>query len=108
MTDELTTEQVSGIALGVLDGWLSGYADLIDDDTWRQVQFRRMADGSWRVDPGDGPRGAGTLGTFRIMVRVERVDTPEHCAKCDYDRHRCPGCGADVPHGTIACAACRD
>ncbi|WP_030248233.1 hypothetical protein [Streptomyces sp. NRRL S-455] len=29
-----------------------------------------------------------------------------YCEKCDTDDHRCPGCGTDVPHGTVACAAC--
>jgi hypothetical protein len=30
----------------------------------------------------------------------------ETCSLCNYDRHRCPGCGTDVPHGTIACDEC--
>jgi hypothetical protein len=28
------------------------------------------------------------------------------CSRCDTDTHVCPGCGANVPHGTVACAAC--
>jgi hypothetical protein len=28
------------------------------------------------------------------------------CDRCNYDLHRCPGCGIDVPHGTYACAEC--
>lgn len=31
---------------------------------------------------------------------------PEYCEQCDTDTHRCPGCGEDVPHGTVACAEC--
>lgn len=30
----------------------------------------------------------------------------ETCSLCNYDRHRCPGCGIDVPHGTYACDEC--
>lgn len=28
------------------------------------------------------------------------------CPDCNYDTHRCPGCGEPLPHGTAACAAC--
>jgi hypothetical protein len=28
------------------------------------------------------------------------------CSLCNYDKHTCPGCDANVPHGTIACASC--
>ncbi|MFD8226918.1 hypothetical protein ACFV16_22405 [Streptomyces massasporeus] len=39
-----------------------------------------------------------------------RSDNPEgfdpNCPKCDTDDHRCPGCGADVPHGVVACNDC--
>jgi hypothetical protein len=28
------------------------------------------------------------------------------CHLCDTDRHVCPGCGAGVPHGTVACHTC--
>ena len=30
------------------------------------------------------------------------------CRLCDTARHICPGCGTDVPHGTIACEACSE
>jgi hypothetical protein len=29
-----------------------------------------------------------------------------YCEKCDTDNHRCPGCGENVPHGTVACVDC--
>lgn len=29
-----------------------------------------------------------------------------YCEKCDTDMHRCPGCGANVPHDTVVCAEC--
>ncbi len=74
MSDELTTEQVREIATAVLEQWMSGYhhpgTSVV---TLEQIQLRRMADGSYRADPSDGPRAAGTLGTFRITVTVERV-----------------------------------
>jgi hypothetical protein len=28
------------------------------------------------------------------------------CDQCNYDRHLCPGCGANVEHGDFACADC--
>lgn len=41
---------------------------------------------------------------------VLRQGLPEgfdpNCEKCDTDNHRCPGCGTDVPHGTVACTDC--
>lgn len=30
------------------------------------------------------------------------------CMACNYGKHQCPGCGVDIPHGTIACAKCRE
>jgi len=30
------------------------------------------------------------------------------CAACNYERHICPGCGANIGHGETACAACSD
>lgn len=29
-----------------------------------------------------------------------------YCEKCDTDSHRCPGCGAGVSHGVVACDDC--
>lgn len=29
-----------------------------------------------------------------------------YCRECDTDNHRCPGCGTDVRHGTVACTDC--
>lgn len=74
MSDELTTEQVREIATAVLEQWMSGYhhpgTSVVTLD---QIQIRRMADGSYRADPADGPRAHGTLRTFKISVTVERV-----------------------------------
>jgi hypothetical protein len=27
----------------------------------------------------------------------------ETCDRCNYDRHNCPGCGENLPHGTEVC-----
>lgn len=35
-------------------------------------------------------------------------DFDPDCHLCDTDWHVCPGCGVSVPHGTVACEACRD
>lgn len=37
----------------------------------------------------------------------DRQSAP-YCEQCDYDNHRCPGCGIDVPHGTVACGPCNE
>lgn len=28
------------------------------------------------------------------------------CERCNYDQHRCPGCGASVDHGVVSCGQC--
>jgi hypothetical protein len=30
------------------------------------------------------------------------------CDRCNYDTHRCKGCGEPLPHGTEICAQCRE
>lgn len=32
----------------------------------------------------------------------------DYCQKCDYDLHRCPGCGEPLNHGEFQCDKCRD
>lgn len=34
------------------------------------------------------------------------IGGPDNCSQCNYATHTCPGCGADVPHGQIACTPC--
>lgn len=29
------------------------------------------------------------------------------CPGCNYDRHRCPGCGQNIRHGESSCLECR-
>lgn len=41
-----------------------------------------------------------------VTVGAERRLDP-HCDQCNYDTHVCPGCGDDVPHGTVVCAKCQ-
>jgi len=41
--------------------------------------------------------------------RWDALTPPEDVAACDgcnYDTHRCPGCGTDTPHGVAICAPC--
>lgn len=38
--------------------------------------------------------------------RINPAD-PEYCARCNYARHDCRGCGADLPHGVEVCSACK-
>lgn len=41
--------------------------------------------------------------------RWDALTVPTDVAECDgcnYDTHRCPGCGTDTPHGVAVCAAC--
>src|SRR5665647_2191260 len=45
-----------------------------------------------------------------MIANSDPIHTPEgfdpSCNLCNLARHNCPGCGADVPHGTVACEAC--
>lgn len=45
------------------------------------------------------------------LHRVDHVVNPActihpYCYRCDFDRHTCPGCGTNIPHGTTACTTC--
>ena len=36
----------------------------------------------------------------------DRLDSPPGCARCEADRHECPGCGRGIAHGVTVCPAC--
>jgi hypothetical protein len=38
--------------------------------------------------------------------RLTPPEDVEDCDGCNYDRHQCPACGVNVPHGVVACPAC--
>lgn len=38
----------------------------------------------------------------------DRVRDSEHCGRCNYDRHQCPGCGTALPHDVGVCAECQE
>src|SRR4051794_17995772 len=45
------------------------------------------------------------------IAKVKAADLTQppqtpYCRECDLDLHRCRGCGADIPHGRIACDDC--
>lgn len=47
--------------------------------------------------------------TAACQAGYDRLTPPadvEDCDGCNYDRHQCPACGVNVPHGVVACAAC--
>jgi hypothetical protein len=33
---------------------------------------------------------------------------PECCERCNYDTHKCPGCGKPLKHGTEVCTDCKE
>lgn len=35
-------------------------------------------------------------------------ETYDWCERCNYDRHICPGCGDNLPHGIKVCAVCEE
>lgn len=41
-----------------------------------------------------------------VTRSVGTIGGPPYCEACDTGTHRCPGCGTDVPHGTVACRDC--
>ncbi len=44
----------------------------------------------------------GTEAALRDAVNA----MTDACQRCNYERHQCPGCGADVGHGDTACSVC--
>ena len=36
----------------------------------------------------------------------QRLAARPDCFRCNYDMHRCKGCGEPLPHGTEVCPAC--
>ena len=47
--------------------------------------------------------------TELCQAGYDRLTPPAEVAECDgcnYDRHQCPACGVNVPHGVGACPAC--
>lgn len=46
---------------------------------------------------------------FSNPVELRRVtpSDPTYCARCNFDRHICPGCGEHLPHDIEVCADCQ-
>lgn len=57
----------------------------------------QYTDPSGTVWVHEGPEGSCQSLDCRLL---------RNCQQCDTDNHRCPGCGTDVPHGTVACTDC--
>lgn len=53
----------------------------------------------------DALRGTFLADAVKALEDARHLSEP-YCHNCDYVLHKCPGCGADVPHGTVACAGC--
>lgn len=41
-----------------------------------------------------------------VALDAAQRSSEPYCYNCDYVLHKCPGCGVDVPHGTVACDGC--
>lgn len=54
----------------------------------------------------DGPE-ARIMEIYHALPDGPPVRDPG-CERCDYDTHRCPGCGEPLPHGTEVCRSCGD
>lgn len=39
-------------------------------------------------------------------MNEEEIDL--NCNECNYDTHKCGGCGESVPHGKYECQECKD
>lgn len=51
-------------------------------------------------------RMAGDEDGYKMDVYGRYKNGGVYCEQCDTDTHRCPGCGTDVKHGTVACSDC--
>lgn len=77
-------------------------------------RFTLTRAGLLRAHKHNGERcaGAGQLPTGAVEPEASMVGlgTPPEfdpgCDRCNYDRHRCPGCGTPVRHGTVVCVEC--
>ena len=56
----------------------------------------------------DTDHSGAYLGHEVVAAPPERApdDDRANCSACNYDTHRCPGCGTPVAHGTVACSDC--
>lgn len=39
-------------------------------------------------------------------LQFEEARDPDNCDHCNYDTHRCHGCGEPLPHGVEVCEPC--
>lgn len=53
-----------------------------------------------RVHNLDGIKGAPKI----VAREVDVFPDGNYCRACDLGLHLCPGCGRDIPHGTVACS----
>jgi hypothetical protein len=54
--------------------------------------------------------GRRDLESLETAIATDEPPAPPSadCVRCAVARHQCPGCGTDVPHGTVACEPCSD
>lgn len=56
---------------------------------------------------GEADVRGGDVGTSRGReATTAPAPSVPYCARCDAGGHTCPGCGADVEHGVVACGVC--
>jgi hypothetical protein len=65
----------------------------------------RSIGGERKGRPGTGPESVIIDGAS-VRPPGHAPDGSGYCARCDYDDHRCPGCGAPVRHGEPGCSDC--
>lgn len=56
----------------------------------------------WRNQPRNTP--ACAIAQYELKAAVDELIWT--CDECNYDRHLCPGCGANLQHGDSTCEEC--
>lgn len=66
---------------------------------WQGIPVLRVPEGPYLVH-------AWPEAVWDEACRTAVTSRDPDCSRCNYDTHRCPGCGEPLPHGTEVCAGC--
>ncbi len=88
----------------------------VDKETLRVLRAAggEMAELSRRAADAFGPRPSVLDATAESLLSDDQrtglnaIRDYENCDRCNYDTHRCPGCGEPLVHGVESCNDCSD
>lgn len=98
------TEEVAEVILDVVRECGPKYWTLGETQTDRGYRVRATWDEGGQLYLEN--QETGHTAEFQVAVTATQLPEVPYCGQCDTARHVCPGCGTDVPHGTVACGPC--